>query len=557
MAMRAVRERENFGLRKILLLALMIGTTSFVPRSFAQSPVPAGGTGDIPDSIVEDVRPEEPEVELPTVVLEYTAIEREELEIVLPDEDLIVLPELDQQLPEPETLGVESPILDFNLPGQEDAKDYSEAVFFTEGTIGGGSDNHLIGDIVLYKRGGLPLYQFRFSHEGIDGYGQNSTGTGYFDRREELSGSIELGASAHTMRGSVEYLEQETGLQDFSGAYSVVHRFLHGTGEYTYSFASPFALSGRMEGHSGSRNLGSQREEGEGYLKTGAALLYEGERFTAEFGTDYIFHQAPGEDLFHQGLVELGIRFFGKRFDVNTGIGLHYDSDRALLVPWNFGLQGVAGDRWLYEVDFGMKTERLLYRDLWSAYPLLDLGGLNGTGTAWKYGGVLTYTLGRDIQLRAGLSYEKNDSFPLLTDRDSRDPGSGLFPFMLKNTEILRAEAGFVFSSRGGTELRGGWIGRFQGEGAALEPAHSIHMELRSPGRPGAFTLGVEGEYTIDPDTILPMIDLELGYQISEGITMRVAGSDLAGPFYEDGRPWWGEYEQRGFNLTLKTEISL
>src|SRR6056297_2914812 len=172
------------------------------------------------ESTTEEIRPEEPEVELQTVVLEYTAIRREDLDIVLPDEDLIALPELEQQLPDAGSLRVEGPSLDFGLPEQPRAKEYSEAAFFSEGVIGAGSDNHLIGDIALYKRGDLPLYQFRFSHDGIDGYGDKSPGTGYFDRLEELSGSIELGRGSHTVRSSMDYFEQETGLQDFPGAYS-------------------------------------------------------------------------------------------------------------------------------------------------------------------------------------------------------------------------------------------------------------------------------------------------------------------------------------------------
>lgn len=548
-----------FPLKKILFLVMVLGlagTVGFLPRAYAQSP--SDGTGDMAaDPITESVRPEDPAVELPTVVLEYTAIQREELEIVLPDEDLIALPELEQQLPEAGSLRVESPSLDFGLPRQTQIEDFSEASFFSEGTIGAGSDNHLVGDIALYKRGDLPLYQFRFSHDGIDGYGDNSPGTGYFDRREDLSGSIELGRSAHTVRSSMEYMEQETGLQDFSGAYSVVHRFLYGTGEYVYSFASPFSVAGKVEGHSGSRNLGSQQEESEQFLETTGTLLYEGERFTADLAAAYTFHKAPAEDILHQGLMRLGIRFFGKRFDVNTGVGLHYDSNGQLLIPWGISMQGVAGERWQFGLDFGLEVEDLLYRELWGKYPLLDLGLLNGVGTTWKYGGSLGYTLGENVQLNAGLSYEKKDDVPVLTDMDNRDPLRGLFPFVLQDGEIFTAEAEVVFSSEKGTELKGGWVGRFQGDIAALEPAHSIFADLRYPGQERGFTLGMRGEYLIDPTSTLPLFDVELGYQLSDGITLLIVGSDLAAPFYDGGRPWWGEYEQRGFNLTLKTEISL
>src|SRR6056297_25362 len=172
--------------------------------------------------------PEEPEVELPTVVLEYTAIKQESIETELPEGDVIELPTIEELLPEAGALEVASPDIMAVNPQQPAETSPRPAAFFSEGVIGGGSDNHLIGDIALYKRGELPLYQFRFSHEGIDGYGANAAGTGYFDRREELSGKVEFGNERHQGTVDGEYFEVETGMQDFTQANSVIHRFIQG-----------------------------------------------------------------------------------------------------------------------------------------------------------------------------------------------------------------------------------------------------------------------------------------------------------------------------------------
>ena len=101
----------------LLLTALVPGLISAQSRGVIDSGSTDAGSLQ-PGPTTEGVRPEEPEVELPTVVLEYTAIQREELEIILPDEDLIALPELEQQLPDAGSLRVESPSFELGLPKQ-------------------------------------------------------------------------------------------------------------------------------------------------------------------------------------------------------------------------------------------------------------------------------------------------------------------------------------------------------------------------------------------------------------------------------------------------------
>lgn len=509
------------------------------------------------DRTAEQVRPEEPDMELPAVVLEYTAIQREDLDVVLPGEDFIAFPELSAQLPQAERMGIGSGVLDVPVPEQPEPESIGATRFFSEGVIGGGTDNHLIGDIALYKRGDLPLFQFRFSHEGIDGYGDNSPGEGYFDRREELSGGVELGTSGHSLRLNGEYLEKETGLQDFPGAVSVIHRFLSSSGEYRYDPESPFSLTLRLDGHSGSQNIGAQERERESYLDSRGAAAFEWERFLIGAGAEYSYQEAPADGTLQQGELYLETAFYGKRFDINGSVGLHWDEENQYLLPWNLRLEGAAGEKWQYRLEGGYLVRNILYRDLWDRYSLLDTGDVLNVTRGWNASLYLGFSAGNRLRLGCEAGWSRLSGVPLPVDLDSRDAVSGLFPFFLGETEEVALETSAVFSFTEELELKGSWEGLLLSDAERFDPAHRIAAALSYEHREKGFGAGLNGEYRLDPTDSLPVIGAYLQYRISEGIQLVLDGADLLGPFYEDGRPWWGEYESRGLHITLKTEISL
>ncbi len=509
------------------------------------------------DRTAAQVQPEEPDLELPAVVLEYDAIQREDLEVVLPGEDFIALPELSAQLPQAERLDIGSGVLDVPIPAQPEPDGIGATRFFSEGVIGGGSDNHLIGDIALYKRGDLPLFQFRFSHEGIDGYGDNSPGEGYFDRREELSGGIELGAAVHSLRLNGEYLEKETGLQDFPGAVSVIHRFLSSSGEYRYDPDPPFSLSLRLNGHSGSQYIGAQERERELYIDSLGTAAYEWERFLLGAAAEYSYQEAPADQALQQGKVYLEAAFYGNRFDINGNAGLHWDEANQFLVPWNLRLEGAAGEKWQYRLEGGYLVDDNLYRELWDRYSLLDTGDMLDITRGWNASLYLGFRAGNRLRLGCEAGWSSLSGVPLPVDLDSRDAVSGLFPFTLGETEEVELQTSAVFSFTEALELRGSWHGLLLYDADRFDPAHMITAALSYEHREKGFGAGLNGEYRLEPADSLPLIGASLQYRISEGIQLVLDGADLLGPFYEDGRPWWGEYETRGLHITLKTEISL
>jgi len=509
----------------------------------------AGDTGD-------QVRPREPEIELPTVVLEYEAIRREELDVVLPDQDFIELPQFSEQLPEAEQMGIESSAFSGRSPVQPEAEERETADFFSEGIIGGGSDNHLIGDIALYKRGEMPIYQFRFSHEGIDGYGNNAPGEGFFDRTEELSGSFETGSGRQQVRLSMDYLEQETGLQDFDGPISVIHRFLHGTAGYVYDPDSLLYFSVQFEGHSGSQYRGGEDQEREIFLDSEAALGIEGEKFLFGGKTGYSFQEAPGGAELQQLGFELQTAYYGRRFDLNAEGGIHWDEENQFMFPWMVRLEGAMGERGQYRLEGGYRIEDVLYRLLWDSYPLLDTAEGLDLLSGWNASIFLGFNISSRMRWTGGAEWRLATGIPVPDDLDAADPLTGLFPFRLEGAEELYAHMDMDLSIGRNTGLKAGWNSIFSSV-EKLDPLHSLNAGLVFDNSESGFGAGLSGEYRIEPSDSLPLIDAYLQYRISKGIQLVLEGKDFFAPFYEEGRPWWGDYESRGMNITLKTEISL
>ncbi len=501
----------------------------------------------------EGAAPEEPEVELPTVVLEYAAIKQESIETELPEGDIITLPTIEELLPEAGALEVSAPDLLATSPEQPLETQAPPASFFSEGVIGGGSDNHLIGDIALYKRGDFPLYQFRFSHEGIDGYGNNAAGTGYFDRREELSGKVELrsGLNSGTVNGS--YFETETGLQGFDAANSVIHRFIRGSGSYTRSFESPFSLSAEGTAHTGSQLIGMQDEEEELFVESLGAGVYENKNVFLKLSGGYRYQQAPRDQQIHQGWAEVLTKFYFNHFDIRASGGSHWDTKNGFLFPWNLEIDGVAGDL-LYRIGGGYAVEQVLYRQLWNTHSLLDTSDQLNLRHGWEGYARFGYTPVQAIRLTADAEWQLKDGIVVPDNLDERDPATGLFPFMLDERQLIGVQTLLAYYPNETVTLEGGWNGQLSEEIDELRPAHLIKGKVAYANRDTGFSVSMDGIYEISE---LPEMRINMSYFLSEGIKLVLEGNDLLSPFYDDGRPWWGAYEQRGLNVTLKTEISL
>jgi len=165
------------------------------------------------------------ELIIPPVIIEFDDRLEQVLDFKIPDYNDIILPDFEISIPEPGEMTITDINFDLPLPDVVEY-DYTEKTsFFSEGILGIGNRNHLIGNISLYRLGKGIRFSLLFAHDGLDGFGQNDAGMGFFSRQETFEGDFRNENDSFVMSGSGSFVETEDGLQgqvsDFS---SVIHR---------------------------------------------------------------------------------------------------------------------------------------------------------------------------------------------------------------------------------------------------------------------------------------------------------------------------------------------
>ena len=512
-----------------------------------------------------DGEPESPGVEVPPVVFEYDAARQRDIDVLLPEAEPLALPEIEAVLPVPEKMEVSSPEVPISPPTESGVGSVGEASFFSEGRIGVGTDNHLLGDISLYKRGEGPHFSVGFSHEGSDGYGEESSGSGYFHRKEDLTGSFDAEGERAGLGLQGGFTEQEKGLQDYADASSVIHRFSRASVDGSLALGSNLYAEAQTEAHYSSRVSAGEVDGGDSYSDTlydayivpEASIRYETGWGELKTGGGYGYYRSAGEETFHsaEGYAEIGL--FLSSLDITARGGAMWEEEEGNLFPFLLKIDGMAGDLFHYRLEGGYETRRYTYRELWSRYPLLDTAEslllTHGWSGAAGMGGSLTEL----FDWTAGASYFAAENYPEPGSLDARDPEDGLFSIETGGVRLLEAEASLTFRPLSTLDLSFAWDGEMFGEVTRPEGQHrfSASLDVSSPGDRygGEFSAA----YSVEPISDLPVLETGGYYRLSEGVLLRVEWTDMLGPLVDDGRRIWGEYVEPGMQLRIMTEISL
>ena len=190
----------------------------------------------------EDEAPSSIELIIPTVIIEFEGQSEQVMELIVPDYDEIVLPDFEIYLSDPGEIPIEEIEFDLPLPGFVEYN-YSEgSSFFSEGFLGFGVKNHLLGNISLFRLGEGLRFSLSFAHDGLDGFGQNDAGTGYFYRKEAFEGDFKNGDESFMISGSGSFKENEDGLQKQVTSYtSIINRLsnvelgISGNGSFSWN----------------------------------------------------------------------------------------------------------------------------------------------------------------------------------------------------------------------------------------------------------------------------------------------------------------------------------
>ncbi len=516
--------------------------------------------------------PERPDIELPPVVFEYEAIDQTEIETALPEGGELELPPIEVDLPEPESFNVEAPQASVDVPAIGTAEGERETPFFSDGMIGIGLNYSILGDISLYRRGSGPDFSIGFSHEGLDGYGSEPSGTGFFHRREEMSGAVALMDDAEGMlRFAGRYSDREIGLQNIPpDASSLLHRFTRGEVQFESSSGAWGTLGAEMHGHAGTRvkAVGSSNPSGsytsptqEWYLQGEGEWAKRWERGELAVQPGYTFHRGPGNRNRSAFSGELKGAVYLSGTDFTVSGGLQWWEEKGLMYPWEIEVSGVLGKNFRYTLSGGYEVQQPTYRELWEATPLLDtateaLEPQHGLQAGMDLGFALTERMEMNVESSWGL-WENYISLVDISSADGDGIDDGLFTFEQRSmqTADLLLEGSYTLPE--GLRFTASWEGQLLSQYDRRRPRALFSLEAEYEERDGRWGGRFNTGWDLTAKQQLPKVGGEARYRLSEGVVVSLTGSDLLAPLLDPGRMWWGDYIEPGMNITLRTEISL
>lgn len=520
----------------------------------------------------EDQAPEEPGIVLPSTLLEIQDISVEDISAALPADSELPAPVIKIPLPEEEALSIPEAAFSLEVPADVEiqVERGNENSFYSEGILGGGNMNHILGSITLYKMGTNPRFSIHFSHESLDGYLLGTTfkdaGGGFFHRNDTLEGTFSVQADKLTIDSSAFFRENEEGLQNLSTLYSSVTTSSLGTdGNLKLELSDSIDLTGSLKADYASMLLSGStpKPTSELFLKpavggtlsmTDLDLTLEGwynlrYRNMFETGTENTLLQYTGAVLSAEATLPYSIFLEGD-------VGVAWDFNSTLHVPFTVNVSGSYETIFSYEVTGGYKHEESTFLALWEEtsfiQPKQDLNDTAG----WFFSG------GIDWIMIKGLTLEADFGFSLLSGVVSKttdtNSTSGLLTYEEKNNfTTIKPALGINWNYQNMLKINAGWMWNAL-DRKTYSPEHTFSLAVDFTETQNTWGVGFSSKAKYwNAAFQMPELDLKGFWQITEGVTFLLETKDLLSPLITGGRLDWGRYLTPGFHGTFITQISL
>ncbi len=514
----------------------------------------------IPFGYSEDDKPDSVTLEIPPVIVEIENEDNKELSINIPDVNDLVLPGFGLDLPDPADISVkELPLETLPLPVLTDTAPEHESSFFSEGTLGAGNNNQLIGYLRLFKLGKGLKYSVLFSHLGIDGYGTRGSGKGFFNREELFSGSVSNEGETVSWSGEGALVERENGLQEQSSLYSsVVHRFreasamIKNSGE-NWGWNISTSVKGADRVLSGSTPLTT----GTIILNPEAVLLYKNGPVNLFLSGDYRMEYRKAENrIFQDTASTLGMGYHFPFLDINTEVSVKYLFSGGFTFPFSVSLSGFAGDIFRFKSSGGLKILSYDNYSLWNTYPFAD--SRDGTAENWFVSMDVRSDLSSSVSLYASGEWNLIYNYSGFTEDISPDPVTGLFSVPVSGEYENLSLSGGVDLAVGKTGILSLlWEGQFLSQTDPFTPIQLIEAEYRfDSGYPG-LSGSVETRWPVYPMESIPGIGGSLSYNTGKGVSLVAEAKDILSLVSGGDRKLFGPYIDSSGEVSLKIKISL
>ncbi len=492
------------------------------------------------------------ELIIPPIVIEFEDQLERVVDLKVPVYNDIILPDFEISLPDPGEITIDGIDIDLPVPDFVEYQYQEKASFFSEGVLGIGNKNHLIGNISLFRLGQGLRFSLSFAHDGLDGFGRNASGMGYFSRKEAFEGDFQKGDESFMLSGSGSFLENEDGFQGQASSYtSVIHRLsninLGVSGGNNIFWNSNIDLS--LAGKTLSGENPDSKEEL--LLSLYSEIFHQKNWFSISLKGNYVVDRLTGStdrNLFNSDL-ELGFSF--NSIDLLITGGLFVLPDFSVLYPFSVTVDGAFEEFFQYHSSAGYMVNNYLNYKTWLDYPFF--GESEGIDKGWFWDGKIVLSPFTNTDLGFKWEYHKMDSF-MTVDLGSFDTSSGLFSVYSEQGYYLDISPFLKITIPSYWNLVFGWDGQIFSDKNLLKPVHSVYTEINyNMENYGFFIIG---NYSLEPVVAIPSLSFGINYTISDGVVLSFEGEDVLG-FFAKERTSYGSYIKEGGKFSILTKISL
>lgn len=501
----------------------------------------------------EEATPSSVDLVLPPLIVEFENKSGKAPDLEVPDYGNIVLPDFEISLPDPGDIPINDITFNIPLPDFTEYNYTEKPSFFSEGILGIGDKNHLIGNISLFRLGKDFRFSLSFAHDGLDGFGTNDAGMGYFSRSEIFKGSFNNGDESLMLTGSGSFKEIEDGFQGQVSSYSsVVHRLSNV--ELGISGGEKISFDGSVSVNLAGKTLTGEIpvSDNESMLSLNGSASFNKGIFNSTLGAGYKYDKLSGlsEKNIVNSDLKLGITL--KSMEISASAGIFWIPGISPLFPYSITVDGAYEEKVQYHSSAGYLVKNYLNYDMWENYPYFAIN--SGTDKGWFWDNQITISPNQYTEIGFNSLYRFMESYMTLM------PGSfntldGLFNLESISGSYLDVSPFLNISLQSGWNFSFGWDGQLFFDEEILKPVHSLTSEIVYERENTGFSL--IGAYSLKPFSAVPSISMEIHYLISNGIVLSLEGTDILNYFSDDRFLTIGNYIEEGGKLTLLTKISL
>jgi hypothetical protein len=507
----------------------------------------------------QTTEPEDPGLALPAVILEITDIGTEEIEAVLPAEE-VSAPGIVAALPEPGDLRIPDQLIPVTAL-EDTAGARTESSFFSEGAIGFGTRNYILGDISLYKIGEEPRFSLRFLHEQWDGAAGHGAGEGFSLREDGITAAVTLSTDAFSFSGEGTFRQESRGLQGRSELFTeVTHSTYGGSADASYAFSEVTSFNGGVRVSSSALLLSGDAPQSGSELillpRAGFVFSWPGLELSVEGRYRYsgITLRTGDVDAEHFGAV--AARFSAELpsyIDLTLSLGVDFNPAMRIRVPFGVFLSGQVVPTLLFTLEGGYREQERSFPGIWELYPFMDIAVLE-PAYLW-YGELsLSWVPGTRVTLNGAIRFESSDGELCVSEGGTGD--SGLLSLSQAAVMGLIPSVDIHIRPVDPLTITAGWRSRFLDD-ASLLREHVIELSVGYESDQGTFGLTAAGVWNLFPAVQIPELRIEGFYRVREGVMLLLEAHDLFEPLIEGGRIESGPYIGQGFAFVIKTQISL